>query len=123
MFQRIGIKEGHVCQPTYVYPEEVKMLLRSVFSKDICDYPNPSHNNVSINSTHHLYVVMHEACNLFKYAKNTLRASSCLCVFFQVVYITIEDLYKVKINWSVIPFVGLMLHGQNECHRFGLDYF
>lgn len=41
------MKEEDVCQPTYVYPVEVKMLLRSVFSKNICDYPDPCHDKVS----------------------------------------------------------------------------
>ncbi|XP_076577742.1 uncharacterized protein LOC143314561 [Chaetodon auriga] len=46
MFHRVGVKEGNLCLPTYVYPEEVKMLLRSVFSQNICDYPDPCHNQV-----------------------------------------------------------------------------
>ncbi|KAL7373519.1 hypothetical protein ABVT39_008543 [Epinephelus coioides] len=46
MFHKVGVKEGDLCQPTYVYPQEVKMLMRSVFSKDICDYPDPCHNRV-----------------------------------------------------------------------------
>ncbi|KAM8731416.1 uncharacterized protein AB9X84_025838 isoform 2-T2 [Acanthopagrus schlegelii] len=46
MFRKVGVKEGNPCQPTYVYPEEVKMLVRSVFSQDICDHPNPCHDQV-----------------------------------------------------------------------------
>ncbi|KAM6908616.1 uncharacterized protein PEZ65_016846 isoform 2-T2 [Lycodopsis pacificus] len=46
MFHRVGVKEGDLFQPTYVYPEEVKMLMRSVFSQDICDYPDPCHDQV-----------------------------------------------------------------------------
>ncbi|TDG97017.1 hypothetical protein EPR50_G00220910 [Perca flavescens] len=46
MFHRVGVKEGDLFQPTYVYPEEVKMLIRSVFSQDICDYPDPCHDQV-----------------------------------------------------------------------------
>lgn len=48
MSQGFGMKERRVCQPTYVYPIEVKMLLRSVFSENICDFPDPCHNNVSV---------------------------------------------------------------------------
>ncbi|KAA8580967.1 hypothetical protein FQN60_013925 [Etheostoma spectabile] len=46
MFHRVGVEEGDLFRPTYVYPEEVKMLLRCVFSQDICDYPNPCHDQV-----------------------------------------------------------------------------
>ncbi|XP_067434149.1 coiled-coil-helix-coiled-coil-helix domain-containing protein 7 isoform X1 [Thunnus thynnus] len=46
MFHKVGIKEGDVCQPTYIYPEEVKILIRSVFSQNICDYPDPCHGQV-----------------------------------------------------------------------------
>ena len=50
MFHKVGIKEGDVCQPTYIYPEEVKILIRSVFSQNICDYPDPCHGQVSVSS-------------------------------------------------------------------------
>uniref|UniRef100_A0A1A8HVG1 Uncharacterized protein n=1 Tax=Nothobranchius kuhntae TaxID=321403 RepID=A0A1A8HVG1_NOTKU len=43
---RVGVRKGSQTQPTYVFPEEVKMLVRSVFPKDICDHPNPCHSNV-----------------------------------------------------------------------------
>ncbi|KAM7370241.1 hypothetical protein PAMP_011512 [Pampus punctatissimus] len=46
MFHKVGLKEGDVCQPTYVYPEEVKMLIRSVFPQNICDYLDPCHEQV-----------------------------------------------------------------------------
>ncbi|KAG8009291.1 hypothetical protein GBF38_017414, partial [Nibea albiflora] len=41
----VGVKEGNF-QPTYVFPEEVKMLVRSVFSQNILDYPDPCHDQV-----------------------------------------------------------------------------
>lgn len=47
MLQRVGVKEEDVYNLTYVYPVEVKMLLRSVFSNNICDYPDPCHDKVS----------------------------------------------------------------------------
>lgn len=56
MFHRVGVKDGSLCQPTYVYPEEVKMLLRSVFSQNICDYPDPCHDQVSMSSRLALHV-------------------------------------------------------------------
>ncbi|KAL3040514.1 hypothetical protein OYC64_011517 [Pagothenia borchgrevinki] len=45
-FQGVGVKNGGVWKPTYVYPEEVKKLIRSVFSEDIRDYPDPWHDQV-----------------------------------------------------------------------------
>lgn len=52
-----------MCQPTYVYPEEVKMLLRSVFSQNICDYPDPCHDNVSRSSFRHSFgLTSHDSC-------------------------------------------------------------
>lgn len=62
MFHRVGVKEGKECQPTYVYPEEVKMLLRSVFSQNICDYPDPCHDSVSMS--HFYYSFAHYNCTL-----------------------------------------------------------
>ncbi|GAA6219507.1 coiled-coil-helix-coiled-coil-helix domain-containing protein 7 isoform X1 [Lates japonicus] len=46
MFHKVGVKEGDLSQPTYVYPEEVKLLIRSIFPQDICDYPDPCHDQV-----------------------------------------------------------------------------
>ncbi|KAK5849736.1 hypothetical protein PBY51_014045 [Eleginops maclovinus] len=46
MLHGVGVKKGVVCRPTYVYPEEVKRLIRSVFSEDIRDYPDPCHDQV-----------------------------------------------------------------------------
>ncbi|CAJ1081995.1 coiled-coil-helix-coiled-coil-helix domain-containing protein 7 isoform X1 [Xyrichtys novacula] len=43
---RIGVEDGNLRQPTYVYPKEVKMLIRSAFSKNVCDYPDPCHDQV-----------------------------------------------------------------------------
>ncbi|KAF6722127.1 hypothetical protein FQA47_018442 [Oryzias melastigma] len=46
---RVGVKDKslpHQHQPTYVYPEEVKMLIRSAFPKDICGHPDPNHDEV-----------------------------------------------------------------------------
>lgn len=45
-FHGIGV-ERNGGQPTYVYPAEVKKLLRSVFSQNICDYADPRHEKVS----------------------------------------------------------------------------
>ncbi|XP_038135913.1 uncharacterized protein LOC119780082 [Cyprinodon tularosa] len=42
----VGVKEGNHCPPTYVYPEEVKMLLRSAFPDDVCGYADPDHDHV-----------------------------------------------------------------------------
>ncbi|KAK7138163.1 hypothetical protein R3I94_013710 [Phoxinus phoxinus] len=33
-------------KPTYVYPNELKEMVRSAFPKDICDYDDPCHKNV-----------------------------------------------------------------------------
>ncbi|XP_034427734.1 coiled-coil-helix-coiled-coil-helix domain-containing protein 7 isoform X2 [Hippoglossus hippoglossus] len=46
MFHKVGVSEGNLRQPTYVYPEEVKMLIRSVFPQNVCDYPDPCHDQV-----------------------------------------------------------------------------
>ncbi|KAM4718514.1 uncharacterized protein FYW61_016325 [Anableps anableps] len=46
MFHGVGVNEESQDQPTYVYPKEVKMLMRSAFPKDICNYPNPDHDHV-----------------------------------------------------------------------------
>ncbi|CAL8322500.1 unnamed protein product [Boreogadus saida] len=43
VFHNVGMKEEGECPPTYVYPEQVKTLIRSVFPEDICDYPDPCH--------------------------------------------------------------------------------
>lgn len=48
-FHGFGV-EADGGQPTYVYPAEVKRLLRSVFSQNICDYADPSHHQVSPRS-------------------------------------------------------------------------
>ncbi|KAK9963020.1 hypothetical protein ABG768_006245 [Culter alburnus] len=32
--------------PTYVYPTELKEMVRSAFPKGICDYVDPCHKNV-----------------------------------------------------------------------------
>lgn len=67
MSQGFGMKERRVCQPTYVYPKEVKMLLRSVFSENICDYPDPCRNNVSVKCMHDLlllhYFALKDVCH------------------------------------------------------------
>lgn len=49
MFYGVGVK-GNLCQPTYVYPEEVKMLIRSAFSQNICDYLDPCNDQVSVST-------------------------------------------------------------------------
>jgi hypothetical protein len=46
VFHNVGMKEEGECPPTYVYPEQVKTLIRSVFPEDICDYPDPCHQQV-----------------------------------------------------------------------------
>ncbi|KAK5604266.1 hypothetical protein CRENBAI_020346 [Crenichthys baileyi] len=55
MFHRVGVKEDSQRQPTYVYPEEVKLLMRSAFPKDICDYPDPDHDHVVYITVEDLY--------------------------------------------------------------------
>ncbi|KAM9712237.1 uncharacterized protein ACNS7B_022848 [Menidia menidia] len=45
-FHRTGVKERGVHQPTYVYPQEVKMLIRSAFPKDVSNHPDPCHDQV-----------------------------------------------------------------------------
>lgn len=50
-FHGIGV-ERNAGQPTYVYPAEVKRLLRSVFSQNICDYADPCHEKVSVPPTY-----------------------------------------------------------------------
>ncbi|AWP20999.1 Hypothetical protein SMAX5B_001574 [Scophthalmus maximus] len=57
MFHRVGVSEGNPRQPTYVYPEEVKMLIRSVFPLDVCDYPDPCHDQVVYVTAEDLYKV------------------------------------------------------------------
>ncbi|XP_030621435.1 thiosulfate:glutathione sulfurtransferase-like [Chanos chanos] len=37
-------------RPTYVYPVELKMLIRKVFPEGVCDYDDPSHDKVVIIS-------------------------------------------------------------------------
>lgn len=49
------MKEGSLLKPTYVYPEEVKMLMRSAFPEGVCDYPNPCHDQVSVTVSHVWY--------------------------------------------------------------------
>ncbi|CAL8398628.1 unnamed protein product [Arctogadus glacialis] len=46
VFHNVGMKEVGECPPTYVYPQQVKTLIRSVFPEDICDYPDPCHQQV-----------------------------------------------------------------------------
>ncbi|XP_078497651.1 uncharacterized protein LOC144754007 [Lissotriton helveticus] len=40
----IGLK--HTAFPTYVYPEELKALIRCLFPRGICDFPDPNHSKV-----------------------------------------------------------------------------
>ncbi|KAG7525083.1 hypothetical protein JOB18_021879 [Solea senegalensis] len=58
MFHKLGVKEGSVRQPTYVYPGEVKLLIRSVFPRHVCDFPDPSHDRVVYVTTEDLHKVM-----------------------------------------------------------------
>lgn len=50
ILHKVGLNEGSVLPPTYVYPDQVKQLIRSVFPLGICNYPNPSHDRVSVDS-------------------------------------------------------------------------
>ncbi|XP_048884173.1 uncharacterized protein LOC125750413 isoform X2 [Brienomyrus brachyistius] len=43
---KVGCGKSHRNRPTYVYPQEVKGLIRTVFPKGVCDYPDPSHAEV-----------------------------------------------------------------------------
>ena len=47
----VGVEVGRHRSPTYVYPEEVKMLMRAAFPLDICDYPDPCHDQVSLQTS------------------------------------------------------------------------
>lgn len=51
-FHGIGV-ERNGKQPTYIYPAEVKTLLRSVFSQNVCDYADPCHDKVSCGQCLH----------------------------------------------------------------------
>lgn len=44
MHHGVGCGETH--KPTYVYPSEVKQLIRTAFPQEICDYHDPQHHNV-----------------------------------------------------------------------------
>ncbi|KAK2859290.1 hypothetical protein Q5P01_003910 [Channa striata] len=57
MFHKVGLREGNCFQPTYVYPKEVKMMMRSVFPEDICDYPDPCHDQVYFVTVEDLHEV------------------------------------------------------------------
>ncbi|KAB5571310.1 hypothetical protein PHYPO_G00223500 [Pangasianodon hypophthalmus] len=41
-----GVGCGKLHKPTYVYPAEVKQLIRAAFPEEICDYHDPQHQNV-----------------------------------------------------------------------------
>ncbi|TNN61167.1 Coiled-coil-helix-coiled-coil-helix domain-containing protein 7 [Liparis tanakae] len=51
MVHGVGVKEGDRVQPTYVYPEEVKTLVRSVFPEDVRDYPDPRHDQAGTGTS------------------------------------------------------------------------
>ncbi|KAK6299209.1 hypothetical protein J4Q44_G00307190 [Coregonus suidteri] len=44
--QGVGCQKGDGGHPTYVYPTELKQLMRAVFPEDVCDYPDPCHAQV-----------------------------------------------------------------------------
>ncbi|XP_066505604.1 cilia-and flagella-associated protein 96 isoform X2 [Hoplias malabaricus] len=45
MHHKVGCSRLH--KPTYVYPAELRQIIRTAFPRDICDYQDPSHDNVS----------------------------------------------------------------------------
>ncbi|KAF7707380.1 hypothetical protein HF521_018598 [Silurus meridionalis] len=44
--QQHGIGCDQLPKPTYVFPAEVKQLIRAAFPEQICDYHDPQHQNV-----------------------------------------------------------------------------
>ncbi|KAF4104709.1 hypothetical protein G5714_014040 [Onychostoma macrolepis] len=44
LLNRIGCSSRDKC--TYVYPAELKEMVRAAFPNDICDYEDPCHENV-----------------------------------------------------------------------------
>ncbi|KAL0973851.1 hypothetical protein UPYG_G00212040 [Umbra pygmaea] len=42
----VGCQKGFGYRPTYVYPTELKKLMRTVFPDDVCDYSDPCHGQV-----------------------------------------------------------------------------
>ncbi|KAJ8014899.1 hypothetical protein DPEC_G00020570 [Dallia pectoralis] len=42
----VGCQKGVGPYPTYVYPTELKQLLRTVFPEDVCDFPDPCHRQM-----------------------------------------------------------------------------
>ncbi|KAM9470116.1 uncharacterized protein Hap1MRO34_012186 [Clarias gariepinus] len=43
-----GVGRDKLPKPTYVYPTEVKQLIRAAFPEKICDYHDPQHQNVIV---------------------------------------------------------------------------
>ncbi|XP_064415732.1 uncharacterized protein LOC106704104 [Latimeria chalumnae] len=43
---KAGLGLEKASSPTYVYPLELKQLIRSVFPEGVCDYPDPEHSKV-----------------------------------------------------------------------------
>lgn len=48
---RHGVGCHNLDKPTYVYPAELKQLIRAAFPEDICDYHDPQHQNVNYTNS------------------------------------------------------------------------
>ncbi|KAE8583916.1 hypothetical protein XENTR_v10020744 [Xenopus tropicalis] len=46
--------------PTYVYPQNLKALIRSLFPEGVCDYPDPVHEKVVKVTIEDLFLVESE---------------------------------------------------------------
>ncbi|KAG5263995.1 hypothetical protein AALO_G00270970 [Alosa alosa] len=42
---RVGCTDDN-CNPTYIYPAELKELIRAVFPAEVCNYPDPCNEKV-----------------------------------------------------------------------------
>ncbi|KAG5853136.1 hypothetical protein ANANG_G00069880 [Anguilla anguilla] len=43
---KLGCSTDEKFRPTYVYPLALKQLVRTVFPKEVCNYPDPNHAKV-----------------------------------------------------------------------------
>ncbi|XP_077148480.1 uncharacterized protein LOC143809250 isoform X1 [Ranitomeya variabilis] len=55
-----GIGLDRVSFPTYVYPGNLKALIRSLFPENICNYPDPDHDKVVKVTMEDLFLVSDE---------------------------------------------------------------
>ncbi|KAM4663000.1 uncharacterized protein O3C94_011313 [Discoglossus pictus] len=52
-----GIGLQHTPFPTYVYPENLKTLIRTLFPGGVCNYPDPEHKKVVPVTMEDLFLV------------------------------------------------------------------